>query len=53
MKTLGEESFLGELLFAFVFVLFVAGPIRATTWYVKGDANPNGHGNGDRPFSHS
>jgi hypothetical protein len=25
--------------------------MRATTWYVKGDANPNGRGNGDRPFS--
>ena len=51
MKISAKPSVFAALLLTIVSVLFLSASSEAKTWYVKGGGNPNGHGDGERPFS--
>jgi hypothetical protein len=50
VKITRKQLLFGQTLLGMFCLFFVAAPSHANTWYVKGDAHSNGHGNVDRPF---
>src|SRR5690242_9936140 len=51
MRMLRKHDFLGRMLFALILPLSVSGVSWANTWYVRGGADPSGHGSINSPFA--